>query len=163
MGEQVRRAFWKAFALVDYSIFEFYCRACRRRVLVDDSPVRCASCGKIAERRYAVAWPPPPPAFSTRIEIRHAGKKGVAHDVTLKPDRSHDGTIATVFQEIDKLDPDKEFHRRRKRVINSRGIVIKDVDVAFSSNEGHGAVGTVKHEKPREIPGDPLRVTLGHQ
>lgn len=148
---------------MDYTILEFYCRTCSRDVIVEDWPVRCRGCGRAAEQRYAVVWPPRPPAFSMRVQIRHAGRKGVGQDVTLRPDQSHDGTIATVFQEIDKLDHDPQFHRYRKKVTNSRGTVVKDVDVALASGEGHGDAGTVKHNEPRPIPGDPLRVTLGHK
>jgi len=76
------------------------------------------------------------------------------------PSVSADGTVATVFQTIDKRDPDKSQRRYRKKVIKANGLVVKDVDVALSNQGGHGNAGILRDLPPREVPGDPMYVTL---
>jgi hypothetical protein len=95
-----------------------------------------------------------------RVQIRHAGRRGVGQDVSLKPSLSKDGTMATVYQEIDKLSPEPQHHRYVKKVTNAHGVVVKDVDVALGSGEGHGNAGVLKDAPTPTISGDPLRVSL---
>lgn len=146
-------------------IYEYFCQECRERIPLEywPWPVLCKHCGRETRRRYAVTWPPKPPAFSMRFQVRRLGESRSRQDVKIEPSVSKDGRIATVFQEIDRLDPDKTKHRYRKKVIAANGHVVKDIDVWLASGRGHGNAGVQHDPPPPEIPGDPLRAKLSYK
>lgn len=91
-----------------------------------------------------------------RATIKHGGR--ATQDVKLTPSVSADGTVATVFQERDRRDPDKSQRRYRKKVRRADGVVVKDVDVFLENQAGHGPAGTLRDPESRPVPGDPMHV-----
>jgi hypothetical protein len=138
----------------------FYCSGCRTIVAIGGWPARCMLCNSLAEKRYVVDWPPPPPAFGLRVKIEREGR--VIQDVKLGPSTSADGTTATVFQEWDRRDADKSQQRYRKKVIRSTGLITKDADALVTNQEAHGRVGFIRDPESPPPPGDPLHVKLAH-
>lgn len=142
-------------------VHEFFCKPCRARVVIlSDVPVKCPRCGREATFRFVVTWPPPQFPVDIRVAITHAGETKPYFDSSMKPSKSADGTTSMVWQEFDRSDPKKQHHRYRKKVVKADGTVAKDVDVALTSNEGHGNVGRLKHPPPPSNPGNPMRIKL---
>jgi hypothetical protein len=78
----------------------------------------------------------------------------------MKPSVSADGTIATVYTEYDRRDPDKSQRRYIKKVTKA-GVVTKSVD-GYLTNQGlHGDVGFVQDPPSRPVPGDPMTIRVG--
>jgi len=117
-------------------------------------------CGGAASLRYIANWRPPMICFSTRVQIRSADGT-LMQDAKLGPSLSRDGSVAMVSEERDRRDPDKQYHRYRKKVVKADGWVVKDVDVSLISNRGHSNAGVLKDEAPRPVPGDPVYFKLG--
>jgi hypothetical protein len=135
----------------------FYCGRCRSTVQVEGFPIRCERCGDAAKKRYLLALAPTP-TFAMGVEIKRGGR--TMQKAKLGPSPSADGSIATVFQEVDRRDEDKSQHRYRKKVVRADGLVIKDVDVLLSNQAGHGNAGILHDPVSRDPPGDPLHVKL---
>ena len=91
--------------------------------------------------------------------VTAAGEKKYYFKSELKPSPSADGSIATVYHEIDKRDSDKANHRRRRKVILANGRVAKDLDVHLGA-EGHGNVGKL-HAPPPPEPDDRMTIRVG--
>jgi hypothetical protein len=125
------------------------------------SQVICPQCGTKAARRYFASLRQPIVPFEIKVSVTHAGESKLAQVSSLGPRRQRDGSMAMVFQEIDKHDPDKTNRRYRKHVIREDGVVLKDIDVALQSPKGHGPVGHLHDLPPPTIPGDPMRIVLG--
>jgi hypothetical protein len=91
-------------------------------------------------------------------ESKFAQQNGtLMQDAKLGPSLSRDGSVAMVSEERDRRDPDKQYHRYRKKVVKADGRVVKDVDVSLISNRGHGNAGVLKDEAPRPVASSPWR------
>jgi len=141
--------------------YVFHCARCKRDLTKLEEVLRCGTCGDRSTRRYLVQWPPLPPAFSMKAEVREGSTGKVTFSSEMKPSVSADGTIATVYTEYDRRDPDKSQRRYIKKVTKASGVVAKAVD-GYLTNQGlHRNAGFVKDPPSRPVPGDPMTIRVG--
>ena len=93
--------------------------------------------------------------------VTHAGASRPAFTSELKASRSADGTVATVYTEFDRRDPDKLQHRYIKKVTAGSGQVLKDVDGFLTNQALHGNTGVMRDAPSRPVPGDPMTIRVG--
>ena len=141
--------------------YVFYCGQCKRDLTSLHEVLRCSVCGKRSTRRYLIPWPPLPPAFAVKAEVRDGKTGKVSFRSEMKPSVSSDGTIATVYREYDRRDPDKSQRRYIERVTKANGVVVKAVDGYLTNQDLHGNAGFLQDPPSRPVPGDPMTLRVG--